>query len=42
MELKDALNAASARVTARLKDELGNGVFTGFVQQARSIGEHLS
>ncbi len=41
MELKDDLNAASAKVTARLKGELGDGLFAGFVQQARSIGGHL-
>ena len=41
MELKDDLNAASARVTTRLKSELGDGVFAGFVQQARSIGGQL-
>ncbi len=41
MKLKDDLNAASAEVTARLKGELGDGVFAGFVEQARSIGRHL-
>ena len=40
-DLKDSLNAASGKVTARLKEELGDGVFAGFVQQARSIGDHL-
>jgi DNA-binding MarR family transcriptional regulator len=40
-ELKDALNAASGAVTVRMKQELGDGVFADFVQQARSIGGHL-
>lgn len=41
VELKDSLNAASGAVTARLRQELGDGVFSDFVQQARSIGDHL-
>lgn len=41
MKIKNDLDAASGRVTTRLKDELGDGVFSGFVQQARSIGSHL-
>lgn len=39
--LRDGLNDASGRVTARLKGELGDGMFAGFVEQARSIGNHL-
>jgi DNA-binding MarR family transcriptional regulator len=42
VRLKDDLNAASGEVTARLKGELGDDVFAGFVQQARSIGDHMS
>lgn len=40
--LKDPLNAASGAVTERLKAELGDEVFAGFVRQARSIGSNLS
>lgn len=40
--LKDSLNAASGAVTERLKAELGDEVFAGFVKQARSIGSYLS
>ncbi|WP_245505230.1 MarR family transcriptional regulator [Neorhizobium sp. S3-V5DH] len=39
--LKDPLNAASGAVTERLKAELGDEVFAGFVRQARSIGSNL-
>ncbi|WP_312406148.1 MarR family transcriptional regulator [Rhizobium sp.] len=41
LTLKDGLNDASGKVTARLKDELGDGTFAGFVEQAKSIGSHL-
>jgi len=41
LPLKDPLNAASGAVTERLKAELGDDMFAGFVQQARSIGGHL-
>jgi DNA-binding MarR family transcriptional regulator len=37
VEIKDALNDASGAVTTRLKQDLGDGVFGDFVQQARSI-----
>lgn len=40
-ELKDALNAASGTVTARLKTELGDAEFADFVGRARMIGSHL-
>jgi len=39
--LADGLNAASGKVTARLKDELGTDLFSDFVRQARSIGGRL-
>jgi DNA-binding MarR family transcriptional regulator len=35
--IRDALNDASGAVTKRLKQDLGDGVFGDFVQQARSI-----
>ncbi|MBB4348971.1 MULTISPECIES: MarR family winged helix-turn-helix transcriptional regulator [Rhizobiaceae] len=41
MKIRNDLDAASGMVTARLKDELGDGVFSGFVRQARSIGSRL-
>ena len=41
IELRDALNAASGSVTTRLKAELGEGQFSGFVQQARAITSQL-
>lgn len=37
IEIKDALNDASGAVTKRLQQDVGDGVFGDFVQQARSI-----
>ena len=42
IEIGDGLNAASSEVTQRLQAQLGAGVFSGFVQQARSISSHLT
>ncbi|MGF9693676.1 MarR family transcriptional regulator [Rhizobium sp. 0TCS1.26] len=42
IEIGDGLNAASGEVTQRLQAELSASVFSGFVQQARSISSHLT
>ena len=41
VELKEALNAASGEVTARLKARLGEDLFRDFVKDAREIGYRL-
>jgi DNA-binding MarR family transcriptional regulator len=40
-ELREALDAASGKVTERMKAELGESAFSDFVQRARSVGSHL-
>lgn len=40
--MREALDGASGAVTARMKDELGAARFGDFVEQAKSIGRHLS
>jgi DNA-binding MarR family transcriptional regulator len=41
LEIKDALNAASAAVTKRLSGLFGAEVFAGFVDQAKAIAAKL-
>jgi len=41
VKLRNPLNAASRKVTDRLKGQLGEEVFSDFVKEARTISSHL-